>query len=268
MTARDQPPVPARPGRGIDYERHSVGYARQRRADPRIAALIDAALGDARTVVNVGAGAGSYEPPDRHVIAIEPAAAMRAQRPPLLAPAIAAHAEALPLDDGSVDAAMAVVTIHHWQDPAAGLRELRRVARGPVVVLTVDPDALDRLWLTEYLPETLADDRARFPPIDAVAQALGGATATPVAIPHGCTDGFLEAFYHRPEAFLDPAVRAAQSIWPRLPPGAEERAVAALRRDLISGAWDDRWGFLRDAPAFDGAFRLVVAPPATGPAAA
>lgn len=244
---------------GVEYyERHGSAYAATRRTDPRIAAQIHAALGDARTVVNVGAGTGSYEPRNREVIAIEPSATMRAQRPPELAPAIDAVAEALPLADDSVDAAMAVITMHHWDDPAAGLGELRRVARGPVVVVTFDPDTLGDLWLVDYLPEILPDDCARFPPIDAVVERLAPARVEPVPIPADCWDGFLEAFYARPEAFLDPAVRRAQSIWPRLAPGIEERALAALADDLATGRWDERHGHLRAAREFHGALRLVV----------
>jgi SAM-dependent methyltransferase len=154
----------------IDYERLGHGYSERRRPDPRIEAQIHAALKDTRTVVNVGAGAGSYEPLDHHVIAIEPSATMRAQRPPELAPAIDATAERLPLDDGSVDAGMAVLTLHHWIDPDAGLRELRRVARGPVVIVTFDIDVLAKFWLIdEYLPEVLADDRVGFPAIDRIS---------------------------------------------------------------------------------------------------
>src|SRR5919198_1296411 len=157
----------------VDYEHHGRTYARHRRSDPRIAERIHAALGDARTVLNVGAGTGSYEPDDRWVLAVEPSATMRAQRPPGTAPAIDARAEALPFDDGAVDAAMACVTIHHWEPPAAGLRELRRVARGPVVVFTFDLDALPA-WQREYLREGLDIERPRFPAVEDVAAALGG----------------------------------------------------------------------------------------------
>jgi SAM-dependent methyltransferase len=244
----------------IDYEHYAPSYPRQRRTDQRIAARVHAALGDARTVINVGAGSGSYEPEGRYVLAVEPSAGMRAQRPSYLAPAITASAEALPLDDDSFDAAMALVTIHHWNDPAAGLRELRRVARGPVVVLTFDIDLLAGFWmLKDYLPETLADDRLRFPTIDAITTILGDARVEPIPVPADCTDGFLEAYYGRPEAYLDPAVRAAQSVWPRLPEGVEQRAIAELSSDLASGAWDARHGNLRTQPQYEGALRLIVA---------
>lgn len=243
----------------IDYDRHAPDYPRHRQADARIAARVHAALGQARTVLNVGAGAGSYEPHDRYVLAVEPSAGMRAQRQAHLAPAIIASAEALPLDDDAFDAAMAISTLHHWRDPAAGLRELRRVARGPVLVLTVDTDALASYWMmSDYLPEALADDRKRFPSIDAITEILGGARVERVPIPGDCQDGFLEAHYARPEAYLDPALRAAQSVWPRLPEGAEQRALAALSADLASGEWDARHGHLRVQPAYDGGLRLVV----------
>jgi SAM-dependent methyltransferase len=243
----------------IDYDRHAADYQRHRQADPRIAARILATLGDARTVLNVGAGSGSYEPEDRYVLAVEPSAGMRAQRPAHLAPAVIASTEALPLDDDAFDAAMAIITLHHWRDPAVGLRELRRVACGPVVVLTFDIDVLAGYWMiSDYLPEALADDRERFPMIDDVADILGGARIEPVLIPADCEDGFFEAHYARPEAYLDPTLRAAQSVWPRLPEGVEQRAVAALSADLASGAWDERHGHVRAQPVYDGGLRLVV----------
>lgn len=250
-------------GPSIDYDRHAAAYSIRRKADPRIAEHVTTALGDARSVVNVGAGTGSYEPEDRYVLAVEPSAGMRAQRPRSLAPAIDASAERLPLDDDSVDAAMAMMTIHHWRDPAAGLRELRRVARGLVVLLTFDRYALDDYWmLRDYLPEALADDHERFPSMEQIADALGELAVTSVPIPADCTDGFFEAYFARPEAFLDSAVRAAQSVWPRLAEGVEQRALHALSDDLASGAWDRRYGDLRSMCSYDGALRLVVARPA------
>jgi SAM-dependent methyltransferase len=250
----------------IDYDLHAPAYPSQRRADPRIAACVHAALGDALSVLNVGAGCGSYEPLDRYVLAVEPSAGMRAQRAPHLAPVIDALAEALPLDDGSFDAAMAMVTIHHWRDSTAGLRELARVSRQRAVVLTFDPDALADFWLfRDYVPQALADDQIRFPSIEQVANALGGEVSVEsIPISADCADGFLEAFYSRPEAFLDPSVRGAQSVWPRLPEGVEERAVATLRADLGSGVWEQRYGQLRCLPTYDGALRLVVSRTASG----
>jgi SAM-dependent methyltransferase len=245
-----------------DYEQHGHGYARYRQPDPRIAALVDRALGPARTVLNVGAGAGSYEPAGRYVLAVEPSAVMRAQRPLSLAPAIDAVAEALPLDDGSVDAAMAMITIHQWPDAARGLREMRRVARGPVVIITFDGDALDRFWLAGYSPELMDAERRRYPAISAIRAALGGsAEVSVVPVPADCTDGFTEAYYARPEMFLDDAARGAQSAWGFVTAGEQGAAVARLRADLESGAWDRQHGRWRHEAVFEGSLRLVVAHP-------
>jgi SAM-dependent methyltransferase len=249
--------VPAVPGR-VDYERHGRTYAEHRRTDPRIAARIHAALGDARTVLNVGAGAGSYEPSDRWVLAVEPSATMRAQRPAGAAPVISARAEALPFDDDAVDAAMACVTVHHWDPVAAGLAELRRVARGPVVVFTFELDDLPA-WQREHLHEGLALERPRFPSIETVAAGLGGTTRIErIATPGDCVDGFFEAFWKRPEALLDPEVRSAQSMWALLDPGVEELIVSRLDGALASGEWDAEHGHLRDKDSFPGALRLVI----------
>jgi SAM-dependent methyltransferase len=246
----------------VDYERHGRSYSRHRHADPRIAARIHAALGDAGTVVNVGAGTGSYEPPDRWVLAVEPSATMRAQRPAGSAPAIAARAEALPLDDGAVEAAMACVTIHHWEPPWAGLAELRRVSRGPVVVFTFDLDGLPA-WQKDFLHEGLVRELPRFPAMEDIAAALGGHTRIErIPTPGDCVDGFFEAFWRRPEALLDPGVRGAQSMWRLLDPGVERRIVARLAGALASGAWDAEHGELRSQESFDGALRLVVSEPA------
>ncbi|MER7210507.1 MULTISPECIES: class I SAM-dependent methyltransferase [Streptosporangium] len=250
------------PAGDFDYERHGHGYAGQRRTDPRIAAHVHAALGQARTVVNVGAGAGSYEPPDRHVVAVEPSAMMRAQRPRHLAPAVNAAAERLPFDDGAFDAAMATVTVHQWSDLGQGLRELRRVSRGPVVVLTFDRDLLGLYWLAEYAPEIIAVEHRRYPPIDLIASHIGSrAEVLPVAIPFDCVDGFAEAYYARPERFLDAEVRASQSAWGFVDDAVQARTVDRLRRDLESGAWDERFGHLREQPEFLGSLKLVVGRP-------
>jgi SAM-dependent methyltransferase len=242
----------------VDYEQHGTTYGRHRRPDPRIAARIHAALGDSKTLLNIGAGTGSYEPTDRWVLAVEPSATMRAQRPPGSAPAIAARAEDLPFDDDAVDAAMACVTVHHWEPPEAGLREMRRVARGPVVVFTFDLECLP-VWQREFLAEGLAIERPRFPAIDAITGALGGRTRVErIPTPADCVDGFFEAFWNRPEALLDPAVRSAQSLWPMLDPGVEERIVDRLATALQSGAWDAEHGRLRNQDTYDGALRLVI----------
>ncbi|MER5373334.1 MerR family transcriptional regulator [Streptomyces sp. NPDC002553] len=242
------------------YEAIGSAYPATRRTEPRIAARIWDALGDARTVLNVGAGTGSYEPPDREVTAVEPSAVMRAQRPAGAAPCVAASAERLPFADQSFDAAMAVSTVHHWPDPVAGLREMRRVARR-VVVFTYDASTtgwLQRFWLTrDYLPE-FADLLTGWPSLADMTSAIGG-HAEPVLIPWDCTDGFFEAHWRRPEAYLDEQVRRAVSVWTRVGPQAEQRAVDSLRDDLSSGRWAER---NRDLVALDAAelgLRLLVA---------
>ncbi len=246
----------------VDYERHGRTYGQHRRADPRIAAAIHAALGDARTVLNVGAGTGSYEPSDRWVLAAEPSPTMRAQRPPGSAPAISARAESLPFDDNAVDAAMACVTIHHWDPPMAGLVELRRVARGTVVVFTFELDGLPT-WQQEYLHEGLERERPRFPAIEDIATALGGRTRVEhIPTPGDCLDGFFEAYWRRPEELLSPEVRATQSMWALLDPGVEQRIVDRLATALQSGAWDAEHGHLREQESFEGALRLVISEPA------
>ncbi len=244
---------------GVRYDAIGHGYADYRRADPRIAAAVHAALGDARTVVNVGAGTGSYEPADRPVIPIEPSTAMSRQRPPALAPAVLGVAESLPLADGTVDAAMAVLTVHHWADPGRGLAELVRVARRRVVLLTIDPEVEAGLWLFhDYLPDILAQDRRDFPTLAHLTAALGPTRVGAVPVPRDCTDGFLLAFWSRPEAVLDPAARAATSGFARMNDEREAAAVARLARDLNSGAWDRAHGHLRSLPTLDVGLRLAV----------
>jgi SAM-dependent methyltransferase len=244
------------------YDRIGDGYARKRQEDPRIAALVEEALGDARTVVNVGAGAGSYEPVDRHVIAIEPSDVMAAQRPARLSPAIAGTAGLLPLRDASVDAAMAMLTLHHWDyEQEAGIRELRRVASGPVVLLTIDPRVSGAMWLmADYLPEVAALDSAIFPTPETLADWLGGSVRTHVVeVPRDTPDGMLLSFWAHPERVLDPAARAATSGFARMQPAIVDRCAAAVERDLASGAWDARHGDLRGLAAFDAGLRLIVA---------
>ncbi len=243
----------------FDYERGGQHYASMRRTDPRIAAVVHAALGPSRTVLNVGAGAGSYEPTDRYVVALEPSPAMRAQRPVHAVPALQGVAEHLPFDDKSFDAAMATLTVHQWPDMQAGLREMRRVTRGPVVVLTFDGRALDRFWLADYVPELIEAERRRYPAPDAIGEALGaGASTRIVPVTKDCLDGFTEAYFARPEAFLEEATRRSQSAWGFLDEGVEERFVERLRVDLETGAWDERYGDLRHQDVFFGALRLVV----------
>ena len=241
------------------YNTIGRGYSERRRSDPRIAARLMAALGDARTVLNVGAGAGSYEPMDRRVVAVEPSIVMLAQRPPGAAPAVQARAEALPFPDRAFDAVMAVLTLHHWADRAGGLAECARVARERVVLLTWDP-ACDGFWLMrDYLPAFIEIDRRIFPPLEAYGVAFGpGARmeATEVPVPRDCVDGFLGAYWARPAAYLDPAVRAGISTFAH--PGTEP-GLERLRADLASGAWHDRHGHLLAEDALDLGYRLVVA---------
>ncbi len=243
------------------YERIGRGYAATRREDPRLAARIHAALGDARTVVNVGAGAGSYEPRDRHVIAIEPSEVMAAQRAPDRGPAIRATAGALPLHDSSVDAALAVLTVHHWDhEREAGVRELRRVARGPVVIVTFDAQVSGAMWLmADYLPEVAALDRKIFPPMAQIAEWLGGRTEVEaLELGRDTPDWMLGAFWAHPERVLDPGARAATSGFARMPEAVVARVVGAVSEDLRSGEWDRRHGRLRELSSYDAGLRLVV----------
>lgn len=243
-----------------DYNRHGPKYANQRRTDPRIARYVHEALGPAASVLNVGAGAGSYEPTDRYVLSLEPSGAMRAQRPASLVPAIIGAAEALPFDDQSIDAVMAMVTIHHWNDIKKGLQEIKRVARQRAVVMTFDGDALDTFWNVAYFREVVEMERLRYPKMDWIIETLGGnCTVAAIPIPQDCVDGFQEAFYGRPEAFLDPAVRRAQSAWGFVSPAEQEASVQRLADDLRSGAWDRKYGHLRTQPFFTGALRLITA---------
>jgi ubiquinone/menaquinone biosynthesis C-methylase UbiE len=245
------------------YDRIGVGYSRNRQADPRIAARIEAALGDARTVLNVGAGAGSYEPTDREVTAVEPSTEMISQRPPGAAPVVQASAEELPFGDDSFDAAMAVITVHHWADFGAGLTEMRRVATQRVVLLTIDPDVTARVWIVhDYFPEAEAMDRRIMPTVEQLSAKLPGASVETVPAPSRCRDGFTIALWDRPELLLDPDVRRSSSIWYRMPAGATERGLERLRGDLESGRWDERYGHLRTAPELDIGLRLLIAPAA------
>jgi SAM-dependent methyltransferase len=242
------------------YDRMGIGYRQVRQPDPRIAAHIEAALGDAQTVLNVGAGAGSYEPVDREVIAVEPSAEMISQRPDGSAPVVQANAEALPFDDDSFDAALAILTVHHWRDVSAGLAELRRVARDRIVLLTVDPEALRELWINrDYWPEMSERESRRMPSMSELEANLPAPTSMPVPVPRDCSDGFASAYWARPEAILDPAIRQASSNWHLMAPGETERGLEALRADLESGAWDERCGHLRAEPELDVGLRLVVA---------
>ena len=256
---REPPPRPeGAPGMAARYDAIGRTYTATRATEPRIAARIWAALGDARTVVNVGAGTGSYEPPDRAVTAVEPSAVMIAQRPPGAAPAVQASAEALPFDDASFDAAMAVLTLHHWGDLRAGCAELRRVARDRVVVFSWDPTYVGRMWLgPEYFPEHAREDADGFPSLADQAAALG-AEVQVVPIPWDCRDGFFSAFWRRPEAYLDPAVRAGISTLAKRSEDELAEGLARLRADLDSGAWARRHADLLERDELDLGYRLLV----------
>ncbi|MEM8689787.1 MAG: class I SAM-dependent methyltransferase [Pseudomonadota bacterium] len=236
------------------YDTIGVNYANLRKPDARIGRMIVDALGDAETVVNVGAGAGSYEPEDRKVTAVEPSAEMISQRPQSDVTVIQGVAENLPFDDKSFDAAMAVLTIHHWSDQPKGLSEMRRVARGPVVLLTFDPQYKD-FWLLDYLPGLAALDDSQMPKLAFYGAHLGDVEITTVPVPHDCSDGFMAAYWRRPAAYLDPKIRAAISPFWAL--GDVTAELAQLEQDLASGAWAKRYGDLLELDAYDAGYRLV-----------
>lgn len=251
--------------RDTRYDVIGAEYAATRREDPRIAAQIHAALGDAHTIVNVGAGAGSYEPRDRHVVAVEPSEVMIAQRDPSLPPAIRGGAYPLPLEDQSMDAAMAMLTIHHWdEDQERGVREMRRVARGPVVILTYDAEVSARMWLmADYLPEVAALDRRIFPPLETLAGWLDGdVTVREVPIPRDTPDWSLGSFWAHPERVLDARARNSTSGFARMSAEVVNRVVEAVERDLQDGTWDGRHGHLRELDEYDAGLRLLVSNPA------
>lgn len=237
------------------YDRIGRGYSARRKPDARIAEAILRALGNAGTVVNVGAGAGAYEPTDRQVVAVEPSMTMIAQRGTASAPVVQASATALPFGDDCFDAALAVLTVHHWPDRQLGLSELRRVARSRIVVLTWDR-ASPGFWLTDYFPEILDIDRRIFPASGDFKQALGAVSVEAVPIPHDCTDGFLGAYWRRPAAYLDDRVRSAISTFSKL--SGIKSALDRLNTDLESGEWERRYGELLTKTELDLGYRLIV----------
>ncbi|MGH8067501.1 MAG: class I SAM-dependent methyltransferase [Candidatus Entotheonellia bacterium] len=239
------------------YDAIGIGYEHYRRPDPRIAAAIIRALGEAETVVNVGAGTGSYEPVDRSVVAVEPSLAMIRQRQAGGTPVVQASATHLPFRDGVFAAALAVLTVHHWPDPARGLTELARVARHRLVIVTWDP-ATSGFWLVEdYFPAIIETDRPIFPTIEAFRQILGDVEVRPILVPYDCTDGFLGAYWRRPYAYLDPGVRSAISTFAKI--GGVESGLARLRGDLEDGTWERRYGHLLRQSELDLGYRCVIA---------
>lgn len=238
------------------YDTIGINYANLRRPDPRFAAAIRQTLGDAQSVINVGAGAGSYEPADRDVTALEPSMEMIRQRPADAAPAIQGVAEDIPFGDNSFDAALAVLTMHHWTDAGKGLSEMKRVARDRVVIFTFDP-AHGLFWLADYIPELDTLDREWGITPEIVSDALGTCEISTVPVPHDCQDGFLGAYWRRPEAYLEARVRAAISSFSRITDTGA--ALDQLRADLASGAWHERYGDLLDLTALDCGYRLITA---------
>lgn len=240
------------------YDQIGRQYTTTRRPDPRIASVILDALGDADSVVNVGAGAGAYEPVDRSLVAVEPSWEMIEQRLGQASLVVQASAEALPFRVGTFDAGMAVLTLHHWADWRRGLAEMKRVA-DRLVIFTIEPRAAANFWLTEsYFPEIVELDRRRCPSVDDVVEYLGGCDVHHVTIPHDCVDGFLAAFWRRPEAYLDSRVRAGMSGFALLDQDVVARGLARLRSDLESGAWDRRFGPIRSLDTLDVCYRLLV----------
>ena len=237
------------------YDRIGINYAELRRPDPRIAAAIEEALGAAESVLNVGAGTGSYEPADRRVTAVEPSLEMIRQRGSAAATAIRASAEDLPFHDRAFDASMAILTVHHWRDKAAGLCEMRRVTRGRIVLLTFDPS--HRPWLTDYLPELAALDEAQMPAISDYERWLGSVEVIPVPVPHDCSDGFLYAYWRRPKAYLDPRVRSGSSSFWAI--GSPEAGLRRLKDDLETGEWERRYAELLTLEDYDAGYCLLVA---------
>jgi ubiquinone/menaquinone biosynthesis C-methylase UbiE len=239
------------------YDQIGLGYAAQRRPDPRLATMIHEALGDAETVLNVGAGAGSYEPTDRPVVALDPSRVMLAQHRGRRR--IQGVAEDLPFDDASFDAAMAVLTVHHWGDLNRGLAELRRVSRRQVI-FTWDPDHRPKLWIAhDYVPAIDSMETGRFASLSDIAQAIDAHTVLNFEIPHDFTDGFQGAFWRRPEMYLDPAIRSASSTFASLPPALIEPGIERLRADLQSGVWNSRYGYLLTKESADYGHRILVA---------
>jgi SAM-dependent methyltransferase len=238
------------------YDRIGVGYSRYRKPDPRIAAQVVNALGSCSSVLNVGAGAGSYEPEARIVLAIEPSTEMISQREPGAAQAVLASAERLPVRDGSFEASLAILTIHHWRDWTLGLREMQRVAKSQVVLLTWDPDHHGFWLVQEYFPEILEIDRAIFPSLNAIESVLGRIEVREMPIPADCTDGFLGAYWRRPSMYLDARARQAISTFAKLESPA--LGFRRLERDLASGAWQNRYGKLLGLSELDIGYRLVI----------
>ncbi|KXS13329.1 methylase [Gonapodya prolifera JEL478] len=255
------PPI-RKPAGDVDYGVWGISYSKYRRPEQSIARLIDAKLGSARTVLNVGAGTGSYEPVQtRTVTAVEPDATMRGQRPQTFPQAIDAVAEELPFADGEFDAAMAIFTIHQWKNLEKGLAEVRRVTKGPVVMLTQDPDHMGEYWLADYAPELIARETKRMPPLSRISAGLGAGPVQVIRVrlPRDCTDGFMEAYWTRPEMWFDEGARRACSAWSFIDQAGQQDILEKLKADLDSGEWDRKHGHLREQESYESSLVLVVA---------
>ncbi len=241
------------------YDAIGAGYREHRRPDPRLAAAITRALSRAETVVNVGAGSGSYEPADRPVVAVEPAMTMIRQRRPGSAPAVQASANDLPFRDDGFAASLAILTVHHWPDRARGLDELARVARRRVVIVTWDPSSTGFWLVDDYFPEIVDIDRRIFPTLEDYGRALGRVEVQPFMVPHDCVDGFLGAYWRRPHAYLDPGVRSAISAFAKASPGQLASGLERLQRDLADGTWERRNAHWLERAEVDLGYRIVIA---------
>jgi SAM-dependent methyltransferase len=244
--------------RHLRYEQLGVGYTARRQPDPRIAALVVDALGDARTVLNVGAGTGSYEPTDRTVVALEPSSTMISQRPAGAAPAVRGVAEVLPFGDDSFDAVMGILTVHHWRDRKRGFHEFRRVAPRRVV-LTYEPDQSNRFWLVHDYLDAFADLEHGRPTVDEIAEGIGASRIVQVPVPADCIDGFMGAFWRRPEAYLDPVVQRSISSFGLVRPEKLQSGLERLAADLDSGEWRRRYAHLLGLDELDLGYRLIIA---------
>jgi SAM-dependent methyltransferase len=237
------------------YDRIGTRYRNYRRPDARIAAAILGEIGDAGSILNVGAGIGAYELGGRDVVAVEPSSVMISQRPRNGAPVVQARAESLPFKDYVFDVATAILTIHHWSDIEKGLREARRVTKGRLVLLTWI-GVEEQLWLFDYLPQISEIDKTLFPSLEELEQILGSIQVLPVPIPHDCTDGFLCAYWRRPHAYLDAGVRSAISTFSRITD--VRNGLRRLREDLQSGSWHQRYQYLLTKESMDCGYRIVV----------
>ena len=247
----------------FDYEEKGEKYPSYRRTDPRIAKFIHNELGNAKTVLNVGAGAGSYEPNDRYVVAVEPSMIMRSHRlAQQKVPAIIGTAQSIPFDENSFDVSMAILTLHHWSDWKKGLQEMKRVTKNKILILTFDAELLGNSWTSYYFPEIFEVEKKRYPTIESIIEELGyKCTVQTIPVPFNCTDGFREAYFGRPEELLKKEVRQVQSAWGFLEPGIEDMKVKILENELKSGEWDKKFGKFRSMSEFENALKLITAIP-------